>query len=148
MQFQRKYHKTPLFVFSKRGPLYIFRKCQKNQKRLPKSVENIHREYPYLFSEKVTISAKIYHKKIFKKSENKICWKYSQGGPLPIFRIFCKFRENIPRPPPLYFQWKWKYFSWNHFEMFTVAIENICEVLHMRKTRGHKLTADVPKISV
>ena len=79
MQFQRKYHKTPLFVFSKRGPLYIFWKCQKNQKRLPKSVENIHREYPYLFSRKCYnfcenfqrgYPLKIYAKTIFKMSEN------------------------------------------------------------------------------
>ena len=46
MQFQRKYPKTPLFIFSKRGPLYFSEEWQKNQKRLPKSVENIHREDP------------------------------------------------------------------------------------------------------
>ena len=84
-----------------------------------KSVENIHRDDPYLFSEIFAISAKI-----------------SQDPPL------CIFNENENTLLTL------SSFFWNHFEMFTVAIENICEVLHMRKTRGRKLTADVPKISV
>ena len=54
--FRKKY---PIFVFSKRGPLYFFQKMAENQKKLPKSVKNIHREYPYLFSEKFAISMKI-----------------------------------------------------------------------------------------
>jgi hypothetical protein len=58
-KFQRKYPKTPLFVFSKRVPCISSKKWQKNQKKLPKSVKNIHREYPYLFSEKFAISTKI-----------------------------------------------------------------------------------------
>ena len=36
MQFQRKYPKTPLFVFSKRGPLYFFRKIKRDFQNLLK----------------------------------------------------------------------------------------------------------------
>ena len=66
MQFQRKYPKTPLFVFSKRGPLYFFRKMAEKS-----------------------------------KETSKICWKYSQGVPLPIFRKCYNFCENFQRGYPL-----------------------------------------------
>ena len=36
LQFQRKYPKTPLFVFSKRGPLYFSRKMAEKSKETSK----------------------------------------------------------------------------------------------------------------
>ena len=56
----QNFSKSILYLYFQRGVPCIFsKKWQKNQKKLPKSVKNIHREYPYLFSEKFAISTKI-----------------------------------------------------------------------------------------
>ena len=57
--FSENILRPPSLYFQRGVPCIFSEKWQKNQKRLPKSVKNIHTEYPYLFSEKFAISMKI-----------------------------------------------------------------------------------------
>ena len=57
--FSENILRPPSLYFQRGVPCIFSKKWQKNQKKLPKSVKNIHREYAYLFSEKFAISSKI-----------------------------------------------------------------------------------------
>ena len=70
------------------------------------------------------------------KRLSKISWKYSQGGPLSVFRKFCNFRENILRPLPLFFSKigvlinfsKFVQWHWQNIERKKEAVQNLLKI--------------------